>query len=429
MTAAENERKYFTGHLGVKGNGIAFVSADMTEAECFLRENPDAEIVEGEGKVILPGLVNLHTHSAMTLLRSYANGMQLMEWLTKYIWPFEAQMTAKDVAIGARLAVAEMLLGGTTSFADMYWHADVLADVISDSGIRGAAGNSFTVMNDGFLTIHRALMERYGHGECLRVIPMLAPHAPYTVSAEDFGRCIKLSEESGLPIHVHLSETIGEVEDMRRKCGKSPVEYLDSLGVLGGNCIAAHCVHVDDRDMEILSARGVSVAHNPQSNMMLSSGISPVKRMLHAGVNVGLGTDGASSNNDLDMWDEMRTAALLSKVNPDGTLGTLTAYEVLRMATVAGAGALGMGGRLGCLKKGMLADLIVVDMRKPHLQPVHDVVANLVFCASGADVDMVMVDGRMLVRDHRLLSLNADECILEANEAVARLLRKVAAAK
>ena len=426
MTASEADaHKYFTGNIGIADGRIAFAGADPQQAAAFrARCGTSLREIDGRGKVAMPGLVNLHNHVSMSLMRSYADDMPLMPWLTEKIWPFEAKLDGEDIYLGARLGIAEMLLGGTTTFVDMYWHSDRVADAVTETGIRGVVCPTFVGASyDAFEPEALRMAEKYASGGHDRVQIMLAPHAPYTCPPETLKKTLKIAEQYGLGIQIHISETLDEQQTIREQYGKTPVEHLRDVGLFERPVLAAHCVYVNDSDIEIMARYGVSVAHNPQSNMKLASGIAPVVQMLAAGVNVGIGTDGPSSNNDLDMWDEMRTASLLQKV-ATGDASVLPAYETLRMATVGGACAVGMEGELGVVAPGARADLILVDMGGTHWAPGNDPIAGLVYNAKSTDVDTVLVDGRILVERGELIGTDTVALVREASRRVERIERR-----
>ncbi|MBP3426527.1 MAG: amidohydrolase [Rikenellaceae bacterium] len=408
MTDPE-EGQPMMANVGIESDRIVMIdAAEERDAECsrtadFVARNRESLVeIDATGKVLMPGLINLHTHVAMTLMRSYADDIPLMIWLGEHIWPFEAKLTVDDIALGAQLGMAEMLEGGTTTFADMYWEQATVARVARRMGIRAVVSPCFVDPRMGGFEkdVTESLAE-----VCDTVSVRIAPHAPYSCSEENLRRGVEVCRELGLPVHTHLAETDDEIRIVRDKYGVSPIELFDRLGYFDFPTIAAHCVKVTDRDMAILRDKQVTVVHNPQSNMKLSSGIAPVWTMMRSGVNVALGTDGASSNNDLDMWDEMRSAALLQKVSStDPTV--LPAYSALRMATADGARALGREGELGIVAEGALADVILVDLSRPHMQPIHDVVSTLVYCGKSSDVEMVVVGGRVIVRGGRVEGLD-----------------------
>lgn len=421
MTALDGAPSAFTGWVGVDGNRVALVSASESDAAAFLAAHAELREIDCRGKLVMPGLVNTHCHAAMTLQRSYADDITLMSWLNDYIWPFEAKQTPDEVALGMTLGIVEMLLGGVTSFVDMYYFEDRCVEVAERLGIRAVLGCNYfdTNIDEVFPQVERAVgLAAAGSG---RVRIAVAPHSPYTVSPENLVRGRELAERLGIGMMTHIAETRDEIRIVRERYGCTPVEHLDALGLLGPRCIGAHCVHVTDSDIETLAGRGVTVSHNPQSNMKISSGVAPVEKFRRAGALVTVATDGTCSNNDLDMWEELRTATFLQK-SATGDPTALPAREALRMATANGARAMGYAdGELGVLREGALADLIVVDLQKPHLQPIHDVVSNLVYCGKASDVETVVVDGRIVVDNRRIEGLDLPDLYARVAEAVARI--------
>lgn len=416
MTDAEP----FRGSVGIDGNRIALVTADEPAVERFLHAHPDCRTIDCTGRIVMPGLIDTHCHAAMTLQRCNADDIALMSWLNDHIWPFEARQTEEDVVLGMTLGIVELLLGGVTSFVDMYFHENACVETVRRLGIRALLGCSYFDSN-----IDEALAEAadaVGRARgCDRVRIAVAPHAPYTVSCENLVRGKAFADRLGLPCMIHLAETRDECRYVRDRFDRTPVAYLDEAGLLDARTIAAHCVWVDEADRAVLARRGVIVSHNPQSNMKIASGAAPVAQMLAEGVRVTLATDGPCSNNDLDLWEEMRSAAFLQKVTQGDPLA-LPAREVLRMATAAAAPALGYAdGELGVLREGALADLIVVDVQKPHLQPLHDAVAALVYCAKASDVETVVVDGRIVVENRRIEGVDLAALYRDAAAAVARI--------
>ena len=404
MTAEEGDaRKYFTGSVAIEGNRIVFVADDSREddrqrVDQFRAGNTGGGLreIDGRGKLLMPGLVNTHTHVAMTLMRNMADDLSLMEWLHERVWPFEARLGPDEITAGARLGMTEMLAGGTTTLVDMYWHEAAVACAAREAGIRAVLCPSF-IDGERMADFERDIDETLAAASgCDTLSVMVAPHAPYSCSEVNLRRAVALAKAHGLGLTIHLSETLDEQRLIRERHRCTPTEYMRQIGVFDVPTIAAHCVHVSDGDIEILRSHGVTVAHNPQSNMKLASGAAPVARMVVAGLNVAIGTDGAASNNDLDMWDEMRSASLLGKLTA-GDPSALPAYRVVRMATVNGARAIGMEGSLGIVAPGALADLILIDIDKPHWQPHHDLVAALVYSAKSSDVAAVFIDGRQVV--------------------------------
>ena len=414
---------HFKGWVGIEGNRIVMVTRSKDEAEAFRRTSTSLDEIDCRGKVVMPGLINTHCHVAMTLQRSYADDIPLMEWLYDYIWPFEGCQSGDDVKLGAELGIVEMLLGGVTTFVDMYWDENRIAEAANELGIRALLCPSCLDSNmDKFEEDLKELLKRCND----RVRAGIGPHAPYTVSRENLLRCKSLSEEHDIPLTIHLSETLDEVRSVNELSAMTPTKYLDSLGLLSERTIAAHCVHIDDEDREILRQRGVKIAHNPTSNMKISSGIAPLAAYEKDSMHPTIGTDGTCSNNDLDMWEEMRQASFLAKVSSMNPL-VLPAYEVLRMATRYGAEAIGRGDELGVIKCGALADLIVIDILKPHLQPVHNLISNLVYCCKSSDVESVIVDGRVVVRERKIEGIDLLSLYDRAATAVERITSEVRA--
>ena len=417
----------FVGAVGVVDNRLALVSADPDRIEAFRQAHPDRREIDATGKLLMPGLINTHCHVAMTLQRGYADDIPLMSWLHDYIWPFEAKQTPDEIEVGAELGIVEMLLGGTTLFVDMYWSEHRVAEAVRRLGIRAMLGACYLDGNwDGFTDDLNRLTAIAS--ECSRIRPVVAPHAPYSCTPEILQRGKELARNQGLLYTIHIAETQDEVRQIQERYGTTPTRHLDALGVLDDRTIGAHCVHVTDEDIRILKERGVAVAHNPQSNMKISSGVAPIARMRREGVLCTIATDGTCSNNDLDMWDEMRSASFLQKVSTMDPL-VLPAYEVLKMATVDAARAVGMAGELGVICEGALADFILIDLCKPHLMPVHNLVANLIYCANASDVDTVVVDGEIVVEERRIRVVEVADLCRRAQQAADRIVRRVAESK
>ena len=386
-------------------------------------EDPSRRVIDGSGMIALPGFVNSHNHAAMTLLRGYADDLPLMEWLSEKIWPIEDKLTPEDVYWGSMLSCLEMIKSGTTTFADMYFHMEQTAQAVEKSGLRaclsrgmiGNGPNAALALEENT----RLFYDWHGQAEG-RITVMLGPHAPYTCPPDYLRQVIDLAGKLGAGLHIHIAETISEMEQIKAEYGKSPIAHLDSLGLFQHKVLAAHCVHLSEGDLEILRRNKVCVAHCPESNMKLASGAAPVAGMLKAGITVGLGTDGASSNNNLDLLEEMRTASLLQKlITNDPT--AMPAYTSLQMATTGGAHALGLEGEIGILRAGMKADLLLLNIHAPHLYPRHNLYANLVYAAHSADVDTVLVNGKMLMENRRVLIMDEEEVLAKAQECAARL--------
>jgi 5-methylthioadenosine/S-adenosylhomocysteine deaminase len=420
ITMDHQRRILKQGSVTIDGDKIAAVGKDV-------KERADI-VIDARGKAVLPGLINAHTHLSMTLLRGIADDMPLKPWLENEIWPTEAHLTAEHVHTGALLGCLEMVKSGTTCFADQYFFMEEVARAVEKAGIRGVL--SYGIIERGDLKKRESEIRageklvKTCHGMANgRILTMFGPHAPYTCSPECLAQVNELAKKYRVGIHTHIAESKWEVEETTKKYGKRPVEHLDAIGFLGPEVLAAHCVQLTGQEIGILHDRGVKPVHNPVSNMKIACGVSPVPKMLEVGIPVALGTDGAASNNALDMFNEIKFAALLNKVNKfDPTV--MPAQSVLEMATVNGARALGVGGNIGSLKVGKKADLIVVDLRKPHLTPLHNVVSHLVYSATGSDVDTVIVDGKVIMHGQRVLTLEEDKILEEAQKAADDLLAR-----
>ncbi len=386
-----------------------------------------ADTLPGAGRIVLPGLINGHSHAAMTLLRGVADDLALMDWLNNYIFPAEvAFVDAEFVRIGTELACWEMLRGGTTTFVDMYYYPDTIAEVVERCGMRALI--SATVIGqrspdaegaDDSIGKGLGFIDRW-QGRHPRITPIFGPHANYTLNAEELAATRDAALDRGVPISIHLSESPYEVQNAKDTYGTTSIEMLESIGFFEGPTIAAHVVWPTETEIPILAKRKVGVIHNPTSNMKIASGIAPVTAMLDAGVRVGLGTDGAASNNDLDLWEEMRLAAFLQKVDrmdPEA----LPAMTVLSMATDGGARAIGLGETIGSLEPGKQADIIQVAFDDVHHVPMYDVVSHLVYVSDEQDVASVVVDGTVLVRDGVLSSLDTTRIAKEAQALAARI--------
>ncbi len=365
-------------------------------------------VVDAGGDLVIPGLIDGHTHVAMTLFRGLADDLPLHTWLERHVWPAERQFIHPDtVRAGSRLGIAELLRGGVTTLCDMYFFAEDVAAVADELGIRGVLAQAFFDVTgpqgldaDGNVAYATDFAARWrGHP---RIVPALGPHAPYTVSPDLYRRLHGLAERLDLPLVTHLAET----RDERRDLGRSPVAHLDALGVLDRRLVAAHCVWVDAADVDLLARAEVGVIHNPRSNLKLASGVAPIPDLLQAGVRVGLGTDGAASNNELDPWAELQLAALLHKgVRLDPL--AVPAPAAFEMATIGGARALGLDDRIGSLEPGKRADVVVIELDENNLVPLYDAVSHLAYAVEAADVRTVLVEGRIVVQDRRLVT--ADE--------------------
>jgi 5-methylthioadenosine/S-adenosylhomocysteine deaminase len=419
------ERQVFSpGAVALQGPEIVAVGPT---AELNRRYLP-ARVLDYPQGMILPGLINAHTHAAMSLFRGLADDLPLEEWLNNYIFPAESRLDGDFVYWGTKLAVAEMLLSGTTTFTDMYLFADHVARAVAATGIRAVVGEvlyDFPSPNYGppeaGLKFSEDLCRTWQDHPLVSVA--IQPHAVYTCSPELLQRCGELAAKYDTRLIMHLAETQREVEDCVARYGSSPVAHLHRLGLLNNRLLADHAVVLSEADKELLAASGAGVAHCPESNMKLASGIAPVADLLRLGVAVGLGTDGCASNNNLDLIQEMDTAAKLQKVHYlDPTV--LPAPTALGLATGGGARVLGLDEQVGALVPGLKGDLIVIDLDQPHLTPLYDPYSHLVYAATGADVQTVLVNGRVVVQDRRLLSFDLEETLARARELAGGLLAK-----
>jgi 5-methylthioadenosine/S-adenosylhomocysteine deaminase len=385
-------------------------------------------VIDGAGKVLIPGLVNTHTHLSMSLLRGMADDLPLETWLEDYIWPAEAHLDGDHCYVGALLAALEMIRTGTTCCNDMYFFMDHVARALDEAGLRGVISHGMIDTGDEEKRKKEIKETERIIGKCHdtaegRIKVALGPHAPYTCSEELLRWSRDKADQTGLKIHIHVSETEGEVQNMVESTQKRPFEYLDSLGILGPDLLAAHAIWLNDDEISLVRDRDVKLSHNPISNMKLASGISPVTSIVNRGVCVSLGTDGAASNNNLDLFQEIKTATLLQKVNHmDPTV--LPVRKVLEMATKDGARALGLEDEIGTIEAGKKADLVLVDMKAPHLTPPGNYMSHLVYSAEGSDVDTVICNGQILMQGKEFLVLDPAEVMDLAREASEDLLNR-----
>ena len=383
------------------------------------------QIIDGKNKFATPGLVNAHTHASMTLLRSYSDDKSLMDWLQKDIWPIEAKMTRKDIYWGAALAAIEMIRGGTTAFADMYGPCmEEVAKIVDESGLRGSLSQGLISFADGDkkLASNVELYKNFHGAADGRIQIMLGPHAIYTCPPDYLKKVAAEASKLGAEIHIHMNETQTEIEDSIKTYGKRPFEIVNETGLFENGTLAAHCVHLSDSEIEIIKSRKIRVAHNPGSNLKLASGISPIKKLLDAGITVSLGTDGASSNNNLDMLEEIRLAALLAKVESMNPLA-VPANQALQMATEYGAAALGLQN-VGKLEVGYKADIVLWDMSGAEWQPTYNPASLLVYSANSSSADTVIVDGKILMQNRELKTLDEEKICAEFKKCANRLTGK-----
>ena len=422
ITMDAQRRVLSPGAVAIDGTTIVAVDTPQAIAARYAA----ASVIQAGGTVVLPGLINTHGHAAMVMYRGLADDLALMDWLQKYIFPAEAKTVSPEmVRIGTRLAALEMLQSGTTLHTDMYYFEEEVAKATKEAGLRGVLGQTvigFPVADAKTPAEGLARAERFMQafrGDPL-VTATVAPHSMYTVDAATLTATRDLARTYGVPLLTHLAETRSEVAESLQKHQLTPAAYFASIGFWDTPALAAHGVHLSDEDIAILVKHRVALSHNPESNMKLASGAAPVTRSLAAGLVVGLGTDGAASNNDLDMFEAMRQAAFLHKLS-EGDPTVASAQSVLEMATIGGAAALGMADRLGSLEPGKLADLIVVSMNSARQTPMYNPVSHLVYASRGDDVRTTIVNGRVLMRDRRVLTLNAAAVLADARRLAAKV--------
>ena len=407
-----------TANIAVEGSKILAIGEAPAD---FIAE----QTIDAKDMLAIPGFVNAHTHASMTLLRSYADDMELMTWLNDHIWPVEAKMISNDIYWGAALAAVEMIQSGTTTFADMYGpFMERVADVVTESGMRGVLSRGIIgVAPDGEKKIEEniSLYEDYHGAANGRIKVMFGPHAPYTCPPDFLKKVAAAAQRLGAEVHIHMNETKAEIEQITKQYGKRPFEYVEDTGLFESPTLAAHCVHLSDDEIAIIKKHHIRVVHNPGSNMKLASGIAPVPRLLKEGVTVALGTDGTSSNNNLDMLQEVQLAALLHKVNEYDPLA-VPAFEALKMGTEYGAKAVGLDG-IGRFEAGAKADIVLVSMKGAAWVPRFNEVSLLVYSGSAADVDTVICDGKVLMQHRELLTLDEEKIKYEAQKCAERLTK------
>ena len=404
-------------------NGAVAVSADrIVEAgtqDALRASYQAAKIIDARGGIIMPGLVNTHTHAAMTCFRGLADDLPLMTWLNDYIFPAESKLNFDIVYQGTRLACSEMILSGTTTFCDMYLFEEAVAQAVKEAGMRAVVGEviyDFPSPNYGpvenGLKYTETLIEKWRNDPLITIA--VEPHSAYVCSPDLLQKARAIADRNDVPIVIHLSETEREVEQIKAKYGLTPVAHLAEIGFLCPNLIADHCVALTANDIVLLKDFDVKIAHNPESNMKLASGVAPISELLKQGITVGIGTDGCASNNNLDMFQEMDTAAKLHKVHTlDPTV--MDARKVVRMATIDGARVLGLGNIIGSLEAGKKADIIIIDIMSPHLKPMYNIYSHLVYAVTGSDVVTSVVNGRVLMEDRVLTTLDVDEVMAAVN--------------
>ena len=400
-------------NVGIKGRAISYIGNEEPQAQT---------IIDASNMMVLPGFINSHTHAGMHLFRGIADDLKLKEWLEEHIWPLEAKWVSRDfVKASTELAVLEMIKSGITTFSDMYFFEDEVAKVVENTGIRAILGEgiidfptpSFANALDT-LSFVKELAYEYRENERINI--SVAPHSIYTCSLDTLKKAKEVSNEYNLRLHIHVSETLDEVLDAKRDKKKTPVEYLDSLGLINSRFVAVHFVHAEKNDINIMKQREGRIILNIQSNKKLGSGIPHVKEYMNAGLTIGIGTDSVVSNNDLDMFGEMQDIAM-SDLDPQA----IRAKDVLSFATIKGAEAWGMDGFIGSIEVGKRADIILVDFMKPHLQPLYNPISSVVYAAHPEDVDSVIVDGRILMKHREMLTMDEEEILHNARAYAERI--------
>ena len=427
VTMDKSRRVIENGGVAIRGDRIVAVG---TRAE-ITRRYRGAQTIDATGKVVIPGLINTHTHVPMSLFRGISDDLDLNDWLTKYIFPAEAKNVDEAfVRAGTRLGLAEMIRGGTTTYCDMYYFEDAIADETKKAGVRGVLGETII---DFPVADNKTHEEAMAYGERFvrkwkndpLIVAALAPHAPYTVSTEHLLAIKRLADRLDAPLVIHVAETRKERDDILAQKGATPVKYLNQIGFLSDRVIAAHTVFVTDEEIDILNNKGVGAAHNPTSNMKLASGTAPVPTMLSKNTAVGLGTDGAASNNDLSMWEEMDMAAKLHKL-VSGDPKTLSAEQAFEMATIRGARALDLEKITGSLEVGKRADIAIVDLNGLHQTPLYNIYSHLVYATKASDVRTVIINGRIVMLDRALLTLNESAIKRDANAYRLKIINSLA---
>ena len=405
--------------LLIKDDLIAEIADEIDESDV-------AKIIDAEGKILLPGLINTHTHLSMTLFRGLADDLSLDSWLNDHIWPMEANLNGDYCYIGALLGAVELIKSGTTTFSDMYFYMEDVARAVEDAGIRAVLSYGMIDFGDAErreneLNENLTLFKNCNGMADGRIKVFLGPHSPYTASEELLIRTRELADEYNMGIHIHVSETQKEIDDVSAEKGLRPFEYLEKIGLLGPDVVAAHCVWLSDDEIEIIKKHDVKVSHNPCSNMKLASGISPVSKLIENDICVSIGTDGASSNNNLDLIEELKTASLLQKV---ATLDpkVLSSDEAVEMATIKGAEALGLDSEIGSIEVGKKADIILIDTNAANMVPdSSNLTSNIIYSANGSNVDTTICNGKILMENKKLTVLDEDEIYAKAKQAIKEL--------
>ncbi|ADH61143.1 amidohydrolase [Thermoanaerobacter mathranii subsp. mathranii str. A3] len=408
-------------NIYIKGDTITYIG----------EINPDMKVdrvIDGTKKIAMPGLINAHTHLGMSLLRNYADDVPLFDWLNKHIWPVESRLSAEDIYWGSLLSMIEMIYSGSTTFCDMYFFMEEVAKATEEVGIRGVLTRgiieeSDVKANKEKLRDTRELYNTWHNKAEGRIKVMVGPHAPYTCSPSYLKEIVELAKELNTGVNIHVAETSQEVKESFQKYGKSPVKHLKDIGVFDVPTVAAHCVHVSDEDIEILKEMKVSPVYNPTSNAKLASGFAPVNQMLKKGINVALGTDGPASNNNLNMFEEIHFAATINKaLNCDAL--AVPALEALKMATINGAKALLWDKEIGSIKVGKKADIVIIDIDKPHFYPHNSLISALAYTAQASDVDTVIINGKIIMENREIKTVDVERVIYNVEKRAKDLIRR-----
>lgn len=423
LTMSEKMEVIESPRIGIKDRKIIFAEKETNRPSHYKAK----ETIDASGSIIMPGLVNTHIHSPMTCFRGLADDLPLMEWWNNHIFPAESKhVNRKMVYDGAMLAIAEMILSGTTTFSDAYFYESSVARAAIDAGMRALPTQGIidfpfpdSLEPSKKIEIAEKFIGKWT-GVSSLIEPALACHTPYTCAAETLRIVKDVSKKANVPYMIHLAETADETKIIMERYGTTPVRFLHRLGILDDLTIAVHCVCIDEEEIEILADCGVKVSHNPESNMKLASGVAPIPKLLEKGVTVGLGTDGCASNNDLDMFREMDTTAKIHKATT-GDPTVMDAKTVLRMATIEGAKILNLEDKIGSIEAGKCADIIILDVQKPHLTPIYNYYSQIVYCASGSDVSTALIDGKVVMKERRLFTIDIED-VMERVKKIAEAI-------
>lgn len=417
LTVDAESRIHYNSSLIIQKDRII----DICDSASVKEKYHAAKVIDASGKLVMPGLINAHTHASMTIFRGIADDMPLKEWLYEKVFPLEAAyINPETVEIGASLAIAEMISSGTTTFCDMYFFEDNIANIASNAGMRAVLSegvidfptpNSKTPIEG--LDYTKMLLDKWKGHPLINI--GVAAHSTYSCSPDLLKRTKQLADKYNVKLNIHLAETMWEVETIRKTFGSSPTQFIEKLGLLDSNLIADHCVHLTNDDIRLLIDNKVGVAHNPQCNMKLASGVAPVCQLIKGNVNVGLGTDGVASNNNLNMFDEMNTMALLHKVSNNNST-VMDNKTVVNIATNGSAKVLGLFKDIGSIEIGKKADVIIIDMDKPHLIPVYNYYSHIVFSMNGSEVDTVIINGKLVMENRKLLTIDIEKVKKDARE-------------